>query len=118
MMHSSMPPRAPLDMPAQDFSRAPSQADAGTERQDPIWRMAVFLPALAITGLTLWGLYGLFEMSGMTSFEYVLLALIGLTFIWVTIAVSTVGVGLAGRLDPTRKPAPADPLDVALLVPI
>ncbi|MEM8653429.1 MAG: glucans biosynthesis glucosyltransferase MdoH [Pseudomonadota bacterium] len=118
MTQHAMPPRAPLEMPAQDFARAPSQADAGTDRQDPIWRMAVFLPALAITGFTLWGLYGLFEMSGMTSFEYVLLALIGLTFIWVTIAVSTVGVGLAGRLDPSRKPAPTDPLDVALLVPI
>ncbi|WP_299648534.1 glucans biosynthesis glucosyltransferase MdoH [uncultured Tateyamaria sp.] len=118
MTHISMPERAPLDMPAQDFARAPDCGNAGTDRQDPIWRMAVFLPALAITGAVLWGLYGLFAMSGMTGFEYVLLALIGLTFIWVTIAVSTVGVGLAGRLDPTRKPAPTDPLDVALLVPI
>ncbi|MEX0366828.1 MAG: glucans biosynthesis glucosyltransferase MdoH, partial [Ruegeria sp.] len=118
MTHNAMPPRAPLAMPAQDFARAPDRSDAGTDRQDPIWRMAVFLPALAITGLTLWGLYGLFETSGMTGFEYVLLTLIGLTFIWVTLSVSTVGVGLAGRLDPARKPAPADPLDVALLVPI
>ncbi|KIC51481.1 glucosyl transferase family 2 [Tateyamaria sp. ANG-S1] len=117
-MNTSMPPRAPLAMPAQDFSNAPVGADAGTGRQDPIWRMAVFLPALAITGGVLWGLYGLFAMSGMTGFEYVLLTLIGLTFIWVTIAVSTVGVGLAGRLDPSRKPASADPLDVALLVPV
>ncbi|MEL7131247.1 MAG: glucans biosynthesis glucosyltransferase MdoH [Pseudomonadota bacterium] len=113
-----MPPRAPLDMPEQDFARAPQRVDAATDRQDPIWRLAVFLPALVITGVTLWGLYGLFEMSGMTSFEYVLLALIGLTFIWVTIAVSTVGVGLAARLDPSRKPPPNDPLDVALLVPV
>jgi len=116
-MHA-MPPRAPLDMPAQDFARAPQGHDAGTDRQDPIWRLAVFLPALGITGVILWGLYGLFEMSGMTGFEYVLLALIGLTFIWVTIAVSTVGVGLAGRLDPSRKPRATQPLDVALLVPI
>ena len=105
-------------MPVQDFARTPSRADAGTDRQDPIWRMAVFLPALAITGFTLWGLYGLFEISGMTSFEYILLALIGLTFIWVTLSVSTVGVGLASRLDPARAPAPSDPINVALLVPI
>ncbi|MBY5933922.1 glucans biosynthesis glucosyltransferase MdoH [Tateyamaria omphalii] len=118
MIHAAMPPRAPLAMPAQDFARAPAGADAGTDRQDPIWRLAVFLPALAITGGVLWGLYGFFAMSGMTGFEYVLLTLIGLTFIWVTIAVSTVGVGLAGRLDAGRRPPAADPLDVALLVPI
>lgn len=113
-----MPTCDPLEMPAQDFARAPDRSDAGTGRQDPIWRMAVFLPAFVITGLILWGLYGLFEMSGMTGFEYVLLVLIGVTFIWVTIAVCTVAVGLAGRLDPNQKPASTSPLDVALLVPI
>ncbi|WP_299553752.1 glucans biosynthesis glucosyltransferase MdoH [uncultured Tateyamaria sp.] len=118
LTQTAMPLRAPLKMPAQDFARAPDCVDAGTDKRDPIWRMAVFLPALSITGIVLWGLYGLFEISGMTGLEYVLLTLIGLTFIWVTIAVSTVGVGLAGRLDPSRRPAPANPLDVALLVPI
>ncbi|WP_366942594.1 glucans biosynthesis glucosyltransferase MdoH [uncultured Tateyamaria sp.] len=117
-LRADMPPRAPLDMPAQNFARAPNVALPAIDRPDPIWRLAVFLPALMATGLMLWGLHGLFATSGMTAFEYVLLVLIGATFVWVTLAVSTAGVGLAGRLDPVAGPQMAGPLDVALLVPI
>ncbi|WP_299283654.1 glucans biosynthesis glucosyltransferase MdoH [uncultured Tateyamaria sp.] len=114
----AMPPRAPLAMPAQDFGVAPALDMPGTDVPDPIWRIAVFLPALILTGLMIWALHGLFATAGMTTLEYVLLTLIGMTFVWVTLAVSTVGVGLAGRFDTAKKPPEAAPLDVALLVPI
>ena len=113
-----MPPKAPLAMPEQDFSAAPVVSEDARDRRDPYWRLAVFVPALAITAAMIWALYGLFETSGVSGFEYVLLTLIGMTFVWVTLSVSTVGVGLAGRLDPMQLPPKADPLDVALLVPV
>ena len=113
-----MPPRAPLAMPEQDFGASPVIAVPAPARHDPIWRIAVFAPALVTTGLLIWGLHGLFSSSGMSALEYVLLTLIGLTFVWVTLAVSTVTVGLVGRLDPVAETPRAAPLDVALLVPI
>jgi membrane glycosyltransferase len=114
---TAMPPGAPLEVPEQDFATAPKVALHTSDQRHPFWRMAVFAPALTLTGLMIWALYNLFETSGISAFEYVLLSLIGLTFVWVTLSVSTAAVGLAARLDPTRRPPTAAPLDVALLVP-
>ncbi|MEP1587502.1 glucans biosynthesis glucosyltransferase MdoH [Tateyamaria sp.] len=114
----NMPQPAPLAMPEQDFSAAPQVSRAARNKRDPLWRIAVFVPALVTTGLMIWAFHGLFEPSGMTTLEYFLLALIGLTFVWVTLAVSTVTVGLLGRLEAEEKTAQAAPLDVALLVPV
>jgi membrane glycosyltransferase len=84
-----------------------------------LWRLAVFVPAMIGTALLMWGLHGVLMQAGMTILEWVLLRLIGVTFIWVTLAVSTVGVGLAGRLRPQQVDQNAhDPLNVALLIPI
>ncbi|MEO9575217.1 MAG: glucans biosynthesis glucosyltransferase MdoH [Tateyamaria sp.] len=116
--HVHMPARAPLAMPTQSFSAAPDMAVTAPVQQAPLWRIAVFAPALITTALMVWGLYGVFASSGMSWLEYVLLTLIGLTFVWVTLAVSTVTVGLVGRRDPARQAAHATSLDVALLVPV
>lgn len=113
-----MPPRAPLAMPEQDFARAPDITQPALACNHPLWRVAVFVPALLATALMLWGLHGLFASSGMTWLEYVLLALIGATFVWVTLSVSTAGVGLAGRLDRAETLPASPPLSVAMLVPI
>ncbi|MFL4468543.1 glucans biosynthesis glucosyltransferase MdoH [Tateyamaria armeniaca] len=113
-----MPPPAPLAMPEQDFSASPDIAVSPPVSRDPIWRIAVFAPALLTTGLLIWGLHGLLASSGMSALEYLLLTLIGLTFVWVSLAVSTVTVGLIGRLDPATKTPRTDPMDVALLVPV
>lgn len=110
-----MPPRAPLAMPVQDFTRGPrarAQASVAT-----LWRLAVFVPALVVTGLLIWGLHGVLKQSGMSVMEWALLAMIGMTFVWVTLAVSTVGVGLAGRRATNLAPS-GNALDVALLIPI
>ncbi|MEO0765735.1 MAG: glucans biosynthesis glucosyltransferase MdoH [Pseudomonadota bacterium] len=116
--HAHMPARSPLAMPMQSFSAAPEMAVTAPAQQAPLWRIAVFAPAFITTALMVWGLHGVFASGGMSGLEYVLLTLIGLTFVWVTLAVSTVTVGLIGRLDPARLAAHAPPLDVALLVPV
>ncbi len=116
--YADMPARAPLEMPKQDFSRAPDVDHSPRPPRDPVWRIAVFLPALLITATMIWGLSTLFAAGGMSVLEYILLGLIGATFVWVTLAVSTVGVGVASRLDPAGPPPDVKPIDVALLVPI
>lgn len=114
-----MPPAAPLAMPEQDFSTAPpAPLVVAEDARSPFWRWAVFAPAVITTAVMIWALHGLFETGGMSALEYVLLTLIGLTFVWVTLSVSTVTVGLVGRFDRVEKTPVAPPLDVALLVPV
>ncbi|MEP2654629.1 MAG: glucans biosynthesis glucosyltransferase MdoH [Sedimentitalea sp.] len=119
----TMPPRAPLDMQIQDLTRtpppvAPTQGLGGSTA----WRLALFGPALIGTGLLMAAIYGWLSETGMTNLEWVLLALIGATFVWVTLSVSTVGVAIAGLLarekSQTRDPRDVTGIDVALLVPI
>jgi len=70
----------------------------------------------------MFGIYGWLASGGMTGLEWALLMMIGLTFVWVTLSVSTVGVAISGLLArqaaDTRSPAAITPMDVALLVPI
>lgn len=120
-----MPPRAPLRMRAQDLSASP-----GTPRIAPTqgpertiaWRLALFLPALIGTAMLMSALHGWLSETGMTGLEWALLTLIGVTFVWVTLSVSTVGVAIAGLLAretaQSRSPKEVVPMDVALLVPI
>ena len=112
----NMPPRAPLDMPEQDLRRAPGAPKDPSGRA--IWRSAVFLPAFALTAGLLWSIYGLLMQSGMSNLEYLLLTLIGLTFVWITLAVSTAAIGLMRRRKPETPATPTEALSVALLVPI
>ncbi len=114
-----MPPRAPLPMPVQNLRQVPEDTRHATGPRS-IWRAGAFLPAIAITALLLWGIYGLFVQSGMSGFEYLLMGLIGLTFIWITLAVSTAALGLVHRRKPHASGSShgAATLDVALLVPI
>ncbi|MBW4709625.1 glucans biosynthesis glucosyltransferase MdoH [Roseobacter sp. YSTF-M11] len=121
----AMPPRAPLSMRAQDFSAPPDAAVAlgdQTPRRTLGWRLAVFVPALVGTALLVSGIYGWLAETGMTGLEWALLMMIGVTFIWVTLSVSTVGVAIAGLLAreeaQTRPRGDVHPLNVALLVPV
>jgi membrane glycosyltransferase len=67
-------------------------------------------------------LYGWLAETGMTGLEWALLSMIGMTFVWVSLSVSTVGVAVAGLLARTRpdpgKSVASAPMNVALLVPI
>ncbi|WP_436398924.1 glucans biosynthesis glucosyltransferase MdoH [Roseobacter sp. S98] len=120
----SMPARAPLRMDAQDLSARPAlRNDTATETARAMpWRLGVFLPALIGTALMLSAIYGWLSETGMTGLEWALLTMIGATFVWVSLSVSTIGVAVAGLLaredadDPEVAGAPG--LDVALLVPV
>lgn len=121
-LSGTMPTRAPLPMQVQDFARPPIRRPAAAQSRSLAWRIAVFGPALLGTGLLMYGLYGWLAGAGMTWLEWALLSMIGATFVWVTLSVSTVGVAVAGLLArqraDERAPDAVRPLDVALLVPI
>jgi len=122
-LHRHMPPRAPLAMDVQDFAKAPAPRAAPVQApRSALWRIAVFVPAVIATALLMRGMYGWLAGAGMTGLEWALLMMIGATFVWVTLSVSTVGVAIAGLLarEEADRRAPQDvtPIDVALLVPI
>lgn len=119
----AMPARAPLSMAVQDLRAVPvSRVRATPQSRSAPWRLAVFGPALILTGLLVYGLYGWFSAKGMSGLEWALLCMIGATFVWVTLSVSTVGVAITALLarENARDRGPGDvaPIDVALLVPI
>lgn len=121
---SIMPPAAPLEMQTQNLAKPPSvqMPPNLTPGNTTGWRLAVFGPALIGTALLVAGLYGWLAETGMTGLEWALLMMIGATFVWVTLSVSTVGVAVAGLLaretSENRPRSDVRPIDVALLVPV
>lgn len=112
-------------MVAQDFKARPKSRKAATTpnmQRRTFWRLAVFGPAVIGTALLVYGIYGWLAGAGMTGLEWALLTMIGATFVWVTLSVSTVGVAVAGlvaRSDADmRDRAEVAAINVALLVPI
>ena len=120
---ATMPPRAPLDMIVQAFDKAPqiTMSPPARSKTSLRWRLAVFLPALIGTALLVNAIYGWLADTGMTGLEWALLGMIGMTFVWVSLSVSTVGAAIAGllaRTEPRISDVPSNPMNVALLVPI
>ncbi|MGC1503054.1 MAG: glucans biosynthesis glucosyltransferase MdoH [Sulfitobacter sp.] len=120
---TTMPAPAPLKMLAQDLRTAPTSRQCITaETQSSPWRIAVFIPAVIATICLMVGMYSWLAGMGMTGLEWALLMMIGATFVWVTLSVSTVGVAIAGILArevaDSRAPTDVTPIDVALLVPV
>ena len=72
--------------------------------------------------MLVYAMHGWLDETGMSGLEWALLSMIGMTFLWVTLSVSTVGVAIAGLLTQARvrrdtmEQSPA--IDVALLVPV
>ena len=119
-----MPKSAPLEMHTQSFRQRPSQivSPPSHGKRSLGWRLAVFVPALIGTALLVHALYGWLAETGMTGLEWALLSMIGMTFVWVSLSVSTVGVAVAGLLARTRidraSTVGCDQMNVALLVPV
>lgn len=116
-----MPPEVPLSRPIQNLRASYQDASApGLGRgRAGLWRLATFLPAFATTFGLVAAFTNWFVMGGLNNFEMALIALIAITFFWISLSVSTVTVGIL-RLFLTRKhaaPMPGTAMDVALLVP-
>ncbi len=119
---SCMPPPAPLEAAEQILHQRPTPAVPQVAQRAGGWRAATFVPALIGTALLMYGLYGWLASGGMSGMEWALLSMIGGTFVWVSLSVSTVGVAIAGLLARAQSdvlPAGAvKGIDVALLVPV
>ncbi|MEL7180566.1 MAG: glucans biosynthesis glucosyltransferase MdoH [Pseudomonadota bacterium] len=120
----AMPDKAPLEMVVQAFHRAPARQvmPPVMTRGDRLWRIAAFVPALVLTIALTGAITNWLARGGLEVLEILVVALIALTFIWVSLSVSTVLLGLARRvLYPcftrhTRGRGAAQ--DIALLMPI
>lgn len=118
-----MPPEAPLQMPAQNFSagfrdaQAPSnhgKASAG------FWRALAFSPAMVATLALLWVMSDWFGAQGINVIEAILLALISFNFFWISFTVCTVLLGMVSlsRQEQPLRQGRSQPLKVALLMPV
>lgn len=120
-----MPKRNPIGMPTQDFQSPYRDMDAPNwQKRSYNWasRLFTFGAALMTTGLLLAAFTDWLSTGGFGALEYFLILMVGLTFFWISLSVSTATVGLASFWLQQRKPQkmlpPAKALDVALLVPI
>jgi len=120
-----MPVRKPIGMPAQDFRNPYRDADAPNwQKNSNNWvsRLFTFGTALLTTGLLLAAFTDWLSTGGFGALEYFLIVMVGLTFFWISLSVSTATTGIVSFWL-NRRPAqmaglPAKTLDVALLVPI
>ncbi|WP_306113620.1 MULTISPECIES: glucans biosynthesis glucosyltransferase MdoH [unclassified Roseovarius] len=122
---SHMPPRAPLALQTQDFGVRPEpRASYRASLRDWLWRFGAFAPACLLTLSLIVGLTDWFASGGVTLMETAVIVLVGLTFIWVSLSVSTVTLSLIRRASgatPRRtgglRVVDAN-MSVALLIPI
>ncbi|MEM1387164.1 MAG: glucans biosynthesis glucosyltransferase MdoH [Pseudomonadota bacterium] len=120
-----MPPRAPMPMAPQDFAAkpVPRRLEARRRWREQAWRVAAFAPAFGFTALMAVGIgTWLASEGGVGALEIAVIGLVCFTFLWVSLSVSTVAIGLLRRAidgsrdaeTPTQR---GQPLHVALLIP-
>ncbi len=118
-----MPPEMPLAHPKQNLRAAYRDGQAPPvlpSRTVVFWRALTFVPAIITTVALIAVFTDFFAMDGINWFETGLIALIAVTFFWISLSVSTVTVGVLNLL---RRPSPAErmavqPMKTALLVPV
>ncbi|WP_170450551.1 glucans biosynthesis glucosyltransferase MdoH [Ruegeria arenilitoris] len=118
-----MPPEAPLAMPEQDFGAGfrDAQAPADARRSSAgLWRALAFSPAMAASVALLWVMADWFDAEGINVVEAILLALISFNFFWISFTVCTVLLGMVSlaRQERPARQGRAQPLRVALLMPV
>lgn len=94
-----MPAPAPLPMVEQDFVCAPNARAAShpVSVSDMLWRLAAFAPAVLMTLSLSLAIKNWLSLGGVTFLEALVVILVALTFVWVSLSVSTVVVGLVRR---------------------
>ena len=125
-LHNSgnMPAPSPLSRPIQHLGEPYHDAAAPLAHSHThtyLWRMVAFLPAIAATFALIKAFVDWFAMDGFVFFEGVVIALVGFTFFWISLAVSTAFLGVATLYLSAPKrvsDGSVTALDVALLIPI
>ncbi|MEP1207550.1 MAG: glucans biosynthesis glucosyltransferase MdoH [Rhizobiaceae bacterium] len=120
---AQMPPRAPLEMPLQDFARPfkdPQSRPLKQVKGTSLFRLATFLPAAFTTLALIAIIMDWFRKDGFVFIEIAMIALVGFSAFWIALSVasSTIGLFFARKPDQAAPALPAQAMDVALLVPI
>lgn len=119
-----MPTREPIGMPTQDFQNPYRDADAPNwQKRSYNWasRLFTFGAALLTTAMLLAAFTDWLSTGGFGTLEYFLIVMVGMTFFWISLSVSTATVGIVSfwlNRSPQKTMIPTTALDVALLVPI
>lgn len=112
--------RVPVQSLEHHFNdpRAPKSRSS---RATLFWRVMTFAPALLATATLMTLFFSWFSEDGFSPFEGIVIALMGFTFIWIALSVSTALVGVSTLIFRHAKPSAIGPfngMNVALLVPI
>lgn len=119
-----MPAKAPLEMAPQTFALVTRKQDGGPvhSRTDLVWRISAFVPTIVISAVLCLSMAQFFLMNGVMLHEAAVLALVTLSFVWLTFSVNT---AILGALRATYlRPKPHlhiqqdAPTDIALLIPV
>lgn len=119
-----MPPRAPLEMPAQTFAAhgPPRAMLTAPKLRDLAWRLSAFIPTIALTVTLCVLIFNFFASGGITVIEAVVSGLLALTFLNLAFSVNNACLGairVAMRPVPPSSPNLMSlPRNVALLIPI
>ena len=119
-----MPLAAPSPMPVQVLDkpyRDPNAPATRSSRTTFVWRALAFLPALLSTIVLMSLFLGWFSDNGLSTFESIVIGLMGFTFFWISLSVSTALLGVMTLVFSRPEPIANTPvlgMNVALLVPI
>ncbi len=124
--HPWMPAHNSVEMPQQDFSisyRDTAAPDHRIPSQNWLSRTLTFGSAILTTLLLLAAFTDWLSTGGFGALEYLLIVMVGLTFFWISLSVSTALIGLVSfrlkrRTETTGNLSPTPKLDVALCIPI
>lgn len=118
-----MPERAPLEMAEQSFAHvsAARQGPPTPRLPDRLWRMAAFVPAILVSALLCVSIAQYLLANGVMLHQAAVLALVTLTFLWLTFSVNTAILGAlrATYLRPeTPRKTQCPPAHIALIIPV
>ena len=119
-----MPPKAPLEMAPQTFARVNGnqQSVPQSKRADRLWRISAFVPTILVSAVLCLSMAQYFLMNGVMLHESAVLALVTLSFVWLTFSVNTAVLGalratyLRPKINITTPHT--EGADIALLIPV
>lgn len=91
---STTPPEAPLEMPAQDLSKAPGVRFKRQSFTTFLARVLTFGGALGLTAYAAYQMYLIISLAEVTALQWLLLVLFVITFGWIALAASSAVAGL------------------------